>query len=83
MNKPKYKIINTLATTGEISNSAKHRIGRDGWFIKLTKGMGFRFLYDYEGDNMLKSSVVNKIEETENLLRVHTLNTIYEFEKIV
>lgn len=76
-----YKIINTLTPWGEVSDKASHRIGRIGKFIRLTKGMRFEFSYD-ELEYSLRSSRVEKIEEDENIIRVYTLNTIYEFELV-
>lgn len=75
----KYRIVNTLTSIGEIADSAKHRIGREGKFIRLKENMRFEFLYDSNDDSSLMSSTVLKIEESDELLRVHTLNTIYEF----
>lgn len=74
-----YKIINTLTTRGEISDKAKHRIGRVGKFIRLTKGMSFEFLYT-NMDYSFRSSKVESIEEMDNTIRIRTLNTIYVFK---
>lgn len=78
-----YKIVNVLTTNGELSDVAKHRIGRVGKFIRLTKGMRFEFLYDSVGDNAIRSSKVLEIEEMDSVIKVHTLNTIYEFEQVI
>lgn len=74
-----YKIINTLNINGQVSDSAKHRIGRVGKFIRLIKGMRFEFLFDYKNNISFRSSKVEKIEESGSLIKVYTLNTIYEF----
>lgn len=77
-----YKIINTLTSIGEISDSAKHRIGRTGKFLRLTVGMRFEFSYSGYTDRVLKSSSVTKIDEIDGVIEVHTLNTIYVFELV-
>ena len=46
----KYRIVNTLTSIGEIADSAKHRIGREGKFIRLKENMRFEFLYDSNDD---------------------------------
>lgn len=74
-----YKIIDTLTAIGEVADNAKHRIGRTGRFIRLTKGMRFEFICD-DPAYSISSSKVEKIEESENLIRVHTLNTVYLFK---
>lgn len=74
-----YKIINTLTTYGEISDNAKHRIGRIGKFIRLSKNMRFEFV-SKNPENCLRSSMVTNIEENSDIIKVYTLNTIYIFQ---
>lgn len=74
-----YKIINTLTAIGEIADAAKHKIGRTGRFIRLTKGMRFEFLCD-DPAYSIRSSSVEKIEELGDIIKFYTLNTIYIFE---
>lgn len=76
-----YKIVNTLTLAGELSDSAKHRIGRTGKIVRLTKGMGFRFLYDATG-LMLNTSVVEDIEISRDIIRIETLNTVYMLQEV-
>ena len=76
-----YKIINTLTTYGELADNAKHRIGRTGKFIRLTKGMPFEFCYS-NTDNCIHSSLVENIVEADGTLTVQTLNTVYVFKCI-
>lgn len=77
-----YKITNTFTPDGKVCENTKHRIGRMGEFIVLQEGRGFKFIYGINRNELLKSSVVTKIEDINNKLMVHTLNTIYEFETI-
>ena len=77
-----YRIINTLTSMGEVSDSAKHRIGRAGKFLRLSIGMRFEFLYSEESKGTLRSSSVLKIDEIDGVIEVYTLNTIYVFELV-
>ena len=77
-----YKIINALTSMGEISDNAKHRIGRIGRFLRLSIGMRFEFLYSENSCGTLRSSTVLKIEEIDGVLEVYTLNTVYVFELV-
>lgn len=87
MNKPLYKIVkalnhNDIFKEGDISEDAKHRINRTGYIIKLTKGMGFRFLYE-ETEEMLKTSIVKSIVRCDKKITIYTLNTIYVLEEVI
>ena len=77
-----YRLINALTKCGEVSDASKHRIGRVGKFLRLTKGMRFEFVFDYETNNHIRSSKVEEIEELDDLIKVHTLNTIYIFKEV-
>lgn len=82
LNQKEYIITNTLTSIGEISDSAKHRIGRKGIFLVLEKNKGFKFKYTGL-DSCLTSSTVCDINQLEDgTLRVLTLNTTYEFKTV-
>lgn len=74
-----YVLINTYDLNGDISKETQHRVGRTGEFLILEVGRGFKFIYG-KSSYLFKSSIVEKIEELDNKLIVHTLNTIYEFK---
>ena len=76
-----YMIINTTTHIGELSDRAKHRIGRTGKFLRLIKGMRFEF-YSPDTDKCLSSSRVEEINEIGDIVEVHTLNTIYTFKEV-
>lgn len=80
----RYEIIDVTDLDGVLSESAKHRIGRTGTMLKLTKGMGLRFLYLYSDNTemMFKSSVVTNIINEGDKVTVTTLNSIYVFKLI-
>lgn len=76
-----YMIINATTHIGEVSDSAKHRIGRTGKFLRLIKGMRFEF-FSPDIDKCVHSSRVEAIIELGDVVEVHTLNTIYTFEEV-
>lgn len=79
MDKDKEYIISEIIPKTEIDKETiNRRIGRKGMFIRLVKGMRFEF-YDINNENCLRSSKVESIEDIENGILVHTLNSIYKF----
>lgn len=79
----KYSIENVLdVKTNEVSESAKHRIGRTCYIYKDTVCVGKPLNAFYSEDRLLTTSPVRKIEEENNMLIVQTRNTIYTLKKI-
>lgn len=78
-----YKIIAIYEIDGITpKESHQYRIGRIGEFTMLNVDFPMWFEYKIGAEGTLQTSRVQKIENIENKMIVHTKHTIYVFDKL-